>query len=244
MRPSRFLLMTAGVVAFVAGCGPVTYTSTRIAYKPYAPGETRQEREGVVAEIHMPRGFGPEFFATVQACDRLGRLVIDGNRNPLMEQISFVRAGQFWQLVALTNQTEHVLRLNGVAVRVFDPAGNQLEPLTKADLRARLLGERPCPSSHRAINQFQSIKVFDRNMEIVPGTTTTFWVPFNTPSLGMPGVWKIAVYDVPVRVDEAGRPTKTTRFEMRLVVTRLVDVYRRDNAFAPARLIETKEIAQ
>jgi hypothetical protein len=33
----------------------------------------------------------------------------------------------------------------------------------------------------------------------------------------MPGVWKYAFYDVPVRIDEAGRVTKVARFEMRVL---------------------------
>ncbi len=241
---SRTVFVWLALAALVSACGPVTYTATRIAYKPYAPGETRQEKDGLVAELSLPKAFPPTFFATVQACNAVGRLLIDPYGNPVLERVPFFRSGQYWQELALTNQTDHVIRLNGVAIRIFDPSGNQLEPLSKNDLAARLLGERPCPSSQRALAQFRAIKVFDRNIEIVPKTTSAFWVPFQAPSLGMPGVWKVAIYDVPVQVDETGRPTKTTRFEMRLVVTRLVDTYRRENAFAAPQLIGTQEITQ
>jgi hypothetical protein len=155
--------------------------------------------------------------------------------------VSFARRGQFWELLALTNQTDHVIRMNQVAIRVFDPSGNQIEPLTKDDLNSRLLSDRPCSSSHQAINQFRAIKVFDRNMEIVPGTTSTFWVAFAPPSMQMPGVWKFAIYEVPVKVDDAGRPTRTTRFDMRVIATQFVDTFTKESPFAEPKLVETKE---
>jgi hypothetical protein len=181
------------------------------------------------------------FFATVQACDQYGRLITDRNLHPVLERVSFARSGELWELMALTNQTDHVIRLNTVTIRLFDSAANQLEPLSKDDLSARLMDDRPCPSSQQAANQFRAHKVFDRNIEIVPGTTATFWVVFHPPSRGMPGGWKFAIYDVPVQVDEVGRPTKTTRFEMRVVVTQFIDTYTRASLLAGPRLIETKE---
>ena len=207
-------------------------------------GDSRQEKEGIIAELKHIKNFPAPFFATVQKCNQYGQLIITRDGNPVLEQVSFARPGQFWELVALTNQTNHVIRLNTVAIRVFDPSGNQLEPLSKDDLGARLLGERPCISSQQALNQFRAIKVFDRNMEIVPSTTTEFWVAFNPPAADMPGVWKYAIYDVPVKVDEAGRTTKATRFEMRVVATKFIDTYTRDSPFAQPRLVGTKEVSQ
>lgn len=244
MRLFRCTLLGMTIALFVTACGPVTYTQTRTAYKPYSESDTRQEKEGVIAELKHTTNFPESFYATVQACDQYGRLVIDSNRNPVLERVSFARPGQFWQLMALTNQTDHVIRLNTVAIRVFDPAGNQLEPLPKDDLSARLLGDRPCPSSQQAANLFRANKVFDRNIEIVPGTTTTFWVAFQPPSTGMTGVWKYAIYDVPVKVDQAGRMIRAARFEMRVVATQIIDTYTRDSPFAQPRLVGTKEVAQ
>jgi hypothetical protein len=47
-----------------------------------------------------------------------------------------------------------------------------------------------------------------------------------------------------VRVDEAGRTTKATRFEMRVVATKFIDTYTRDNPLAQPRLVGTKEVTQ
>jgi hypothetical protein len=244
MHLFRCALLGMTIMFLVIACGPVTYMQTRTAYKPYSDSDSRQEKDGVIAELKHTTNFPESFYATVQACDQYGRLLIDSNRNPVLERVSFARPGQFWQNMALTNQTDHVIRLNTVVIRVFDPAGNQLEPLSKDDLAARLLGDRPCSSSQQAANQFRANKVFDRNMEIVPGTTTTFWVAFQPPALDMPGVWKYAIYDVPVQVDQAGRTIRAARFEMRVVATKFIDTYTRDSPFAQPRLVGTKEVAQ
>ena len=241
MRSLRCILFGIVISLLASACGPTSFTRTRMVWKPYDARESKQEKDGVIAELQLTEKAPASFFATVQACDQYGRLIVDLNRNPQLEQVSIRRAGQMWQLLALTNQTEHVIRLNQVAIRAFDPGGNQIEPLTMNDLYARLLRDRPCHSSSQAINQFRAIKIFDRNMEIVPGTTSTFWIVFVPPSTDMPGVWKFAIYEVPVTVNEAGHPTRTTRFEMRVVATQFVDTYRQEPFDAP-KLIETKAV--
>lgn len=217
MRLLRCILFGIVVSFLATACAPETFTRTRIVWKPYAEGDSKQEKEGVIAELKFAKQLPESFFATVQACNQAGQLLVDRSGNAIVERVNFGRRGQYWQLLALTNQTDHVIRMNQVVIRLFDPGGNQIEPLTKDDLYARLLSERPCMSTKQAINQFRAIKVFDRNMEIVPGTTSTFWVAFAPPSMQMPGVWKFAIYEVPVKIDDAGRPTRTTRFDMRVV---------------------------
>jgi hypothetical protein len=162
------------------------------------------------------------FFATVIACDRAGRLLVDRYGNPVTERVGLTSPGQFWEQVAITNQTDHIVRLNTVAIRLFDPSGNQLEPLTKEDLESAFLSRRPCRSSEQAARQIRAIKLIDRNMEIVPNSTATGWLPFAPPSLQMPGIWKFTFYDIPVRIDQSGRTTKATQFEMRSIAKKYV----------------------
>jgi len=240
--PSLGCILFAIIVSLlVTACTPPTFTRTRTVWKPYAEGESKQEKAGVIVELKHAEEVPESFFATVRACDQSGRLLIDGRGIPVTEKVSFARHGQFWKLMALTNQTGHVIRLNQVTIRVFDPAGNQLEPLTTDDLSARLLSERPCSSSPQAVNQLRAIKIFDRKWEIVPGTTATFWVVFAPPSIRMAGVWKFVI-TVLDKVDEAGRTTQATQFELRGVVTQFIDTYTRERPFAQPKLIETKEV--
>lgn len=178
------------------------------------------------APASMPLRF--EFVPSLHSCMRLDR-------------ISIAIRGQVWQLMAITNHTDHILRFNYVAIRLFDPAGTQNEPLAKDDVAARLYNARPCSSSQQAVARVSHIKIFDRNMEVVPGTTASFWVPFAPPSVEMPGVWKYAIYDVPVKTDPAGRTVRATRFEVRTVATKLVDTFRRDSPWTPPVLVRTEE---
>lgn len=233
-----FLLLVA---VALAGCGPMTLTRTRYVFEPHSPNEARQTKDGVSAEIKFVRQIPPSFIATVQRCDQYGRLLVDALGGPVNEQISLNRRGQYWEQVALTNNTDHVLRLNSLVVRLSDPAGNQIEPLTWGDLQADLMAVRPCPTSMRAFQQFRVNKVFDRNMEIIPGSTLSFWLAFSPPALEMPGVWKLAIYEVPVRVDPAGRPTRTTQFDMRVVARQITETIAKEHILDPGRVVERKD---
>lgn len=238
--PGRFALSLLIATALTA-CGPMTLTRQSFVFEPHSPAETRQTKEGVTAEIKFVRQIPPSFVATVQRCDQNGRLVVDSLGSPMNEQVTLNRKGQYWEQVALTNNTDHVLRMNSLVIRLMDPAGNQIEPLTWGDLQSELMAVRPCPSSMRAIQQLRVNKVFDRNMEIIPGSTLSFWLAFSPPSLEMPGIWKLALYEVPIRVDGAGRPTRTTQFDMRIVAKQISETVAKSNFLDPGRVVERKE---
>ena len=243
MKRIWFAHVVIAVGFALTGCGSVTYTRTRTVFEPYAAAEGRQEKDGVVAELKFTRQTPQTFIANAQKCDQVGRLLVDSLGRPIFEPVSLARPGQYWQQLALTNNTTHVLRMTEVVIRLFDPAANQIEPLTWGDLTSELMAMRPCPSSMQAIQQLRINKIFDRNMEIVPHTTATFWLAFRPPSMQMTGTWKFAIYEVPVNVDSAGRPTRTTGFDMRIVAKQIVDKMVQDNPFAPSRLVESKEIS-
>lgn len=228
-------------IAMLTACGPTTFTRARMEYAPYSAGELRQEKDGVIVELKPGTQLPPSFVATVARCDQYGRILVDASGRPVMEELSLARPGQMWHEIAITNHTDHVIRMNGVVLRLFDPGGSQYEALTRGDLAAHLYRERPCSSTAQASHIFQSIKVFDRNIEVVPKTTSTFWVPFLPGSKAMTGVWKFSVYELPVRLDSAGRPTRTTEFHLRLVAKEVVETLRRENPLAPATVISASE---
>jgi len=107
--------------------------------------------------------------------------------------------------------------MNTVVLRLFDPGATQYEPLSFDDVRADLVMRHPCGVTPAAEATMRALKIFNRNIEIVPETTSTFWVPFKPATLAVEGNWRLAAYEIPSVVDEAGRPTRTTRFEIRLV---------------------------
>ena len=231
------------LVLFISGCGPATFTQRRIVFEGVSSADNRQEKDGVVAELKYEKDVPASFFARVQACNAAGILMIDAFKNPVIETVRLSHPGQYWQQVALTNNTDHVLRMNSVVIRLFDPAGTQIEPLNWSDLQSALTVQRPCVTTAQALQLFRVNKIFDRNMEIVPGSVATFWIPFRPPSMAMTGVWRFTIYEVPVLVDSAGRPARTTRFDMRVVAKQFEDTFRRDNPLAPAILLESKEVS-
>ena len=240
MNP-RLSLTILAAVTLLAACGPAIFTRTRTDYSPMSAGEFRQERDGVIVELKPGTQLPPNFFANVPRCDRLGRVMVDRRGEPYMDQVSLARPSQIWQEMAITNHTDHVVRMNGVVIRLFDPSGGQYEALTRDDMAALLYNERPCFSTQQAGAVFHSVKIFDRNIEVVPGTTSTFWVPFLPAAKNMTGVWKFSVYEVPSKVDSTGRPTKTTQFHMRLVAKEITETLQRDSLGEQPRVISTTE---
>ncbi len=225
----------------VSACGPATFTRKSVVWEPYAAAESRQRKDNVTVDLTFVDQLPPSFTVTVARCDQAGRIVVDQKNRPILETLTLGTNDQAWQKVAITNNTENVIRMNGVVIRLFDPAANQYSALTFDDLRAELYSKRPCASTEQAMNMFRVNNIFDRNMEIVPGTTTTFWVAFKPASRMMPGLWKFALYDVPVSVDPAGRPLRTTRFETRIAVKEVIDTFMRESLTATPKLIERRE---
>lgn len=241
---ARVALSLAGLVFLLAACGPATFTRTRTVYEPVSAADSRQEKDGVVTELKFGQRseLPASFTATVQACDQVGMLMVDkATGRPIAEQVRLSRPGQYWEQVALTNNTDHVIRMNSVVIRLFDPAGSQYEPLSWGDLQNEMLGVRPCASTNVALNQLRVNKVFDRNMEIVPNSTSTFWVPFRPASMAMTGVWRFTIYDVPVKLDAAGMPTRKTQFDMRVASKQVVDTFYQASMLEPARLVSSRD---
>jgi hypothetical protein len=231
-------LTIAAASLLLAACGPMTRTQTRWEFSPYSPTELRQQKDGITVEIGDRRvESDPTFRLTVFRCTPAGQIIVDSNRQPRLAEAFIYGDQQFWRQVSITNRTRHVLRLNSVVLRLFDPGATQYEPLTFDDIRADLGVRHPCgitPASEAAL---RSVKVFNRNIEIVPETTSTFWVAFRPATLMVEGVWKFAAYEIPSVVDEAGRPTRTTRFEMRLVAKATSITTTQDSPFEKPRVI-------
>ncbi|GEM_PF-3247492 len=238
---SRFIFVIA-VSLLSSACSPMTFTRTVMDWQPYDHNEMSQRKSGVVAQLKWitPGSLPSDFYFRVQACNRYGQLLVDQLGHPVFENVSPASNQQMWEKIALTNNTRHVIRLNQVVIRLFDPNGNQIRPLTRNDVASAFLQRRPCSSSNIALDEFRRINIFNRNLEVVPGTTSTFWVAFPTVAANLPGVWKFALYEVPVRVDATGRATKTTQFDIRMVAKEVVETYRAANIFAPSVLVSAK----
>jgi len=242
-RPFNASIAVAAML-LVSACAPITRVQTQWDFTPYAPGELKQERDGITVEIGSRSAFkDPSFAVRVFRCDRAGRMLVDGKGQPLIEDTLLAGPGQLWRQVQITNRTRHVLRMNSVVLRLFDPGATQYEPLTLDDVRADLAARHSCGITPASEATMRSVKIFNRNIEVVPETTTGFWVAFKPATLAVEGTWKFAVYEIPSVVDDAGRPTRTTRFEMRIVAKSTQVTTVQDSMFAPPRVVGSSDAA-
>jgi len=224
------------VVVCIGGCAPVTFTKQRFEWEAYDKNEYVQTKEGITVEMHRLSEVPAEFFTNVQACNQSLVPVVKSTGQPVMERITLVPVGHIIDKVTITNHTDHVIRLNQAVLRLFDPAGNQAEALDYEQLQAALFAARPCPTTQYVVPQLKLLKLYGRNVEIVPGTSFTGFLVFHPNTIEMAGMWKVALYEIPVRTDDAGRVKKTTQFEIRSVAKQYTDYYQRKNAIAPAVL--------
>jgi hypothetical protein len=225
------------------GCGPTTFARTRIAFEPYSNDLNKKSDSGITIERYDLKGIPPEFYATVQSCDPTdGKLYVDGYGKPLMKKEAALPIGAMIDKIAITNNTGHVLRLNTTVITAFDPADNQYNTLSKEEIAAYLMQERPCPNTPELANQLNLVKLISRNTELLPNRTTTGYLVYKPHDVSIPGIWKLSFYELPVETNAAGIPTKTVNFEFRSLCKKYQDTYRRDSAFATPVKISTQEI--
>lgn len=231
------------VLTAIVGCGPTTFTRTRIAFEPYADDSNKKSDSGITIERHELNEIPPEFYATVQSCDPTdGKLYVDSSGKPVMEKELAVPVGAIIEKIAITNNTGHVVRLNTTVITAFDPADNRYNSLTKEEIASYLMQARPCPNTRQLANQLNLIKLISRNTELLPNRTTTGYIVYKPHDVSMPGIWKLSFYELPVKTNAAGIPTKTVNFEFRTLCKKYQDTYRRENAFATPVKISTQEI--
>ena len=238
------------MLAGTAACGPLMKTQIRMEANPYDAKGWRQTKEGITVEMKEVKALPPEFSAQAQACNQNGQLLVDAQNQPVIENVGLISSdyGENITKLSIANSTQHVLYLNRVIVHTIDPAGNKYDLLSKNQLESMLQSARPCPSTSGLLSRFATVKVFDRaNSEVDPGDSWTGYVitgPVNTDVFLVPGMWKLALYEIPVATDAAGNVTKTTNFDLRTMVKKYVDTYQADNMFSPYKLVSSKAADQ
>jgi len=236
---SFFLL---NLIALI-GCGPTTFTKEKFRYQSYDKNENKQIKEGITIENIPIESTPPEMIANVQDCDPSdGKLYVDSRGEPVMKKRIILPKNAMFYKIAITNNTGHVVRLNSTVIALFDPADNQFDSLSKNQLSAYLMQERPCPNTNQLINQLNLIKLIGRNTELLPNRTTTGYVIFKPHNLKIPGVWKLSFYELPVETNAAGVVSKTVNFDFRTILKKYIVTYQRDNPLADAVEISTKEV--
>lgn len=239
-------LVSISAVVLSIGCGASTFTRTRMAWVPGSAEEKKQTKEGITIESQTLYELPADFFQSVQDCNGASLMYTRATKRrgpePIMATQSILPTNTFVIQVNVTNDTDHVIRMGGTAIALFDPADTQYDALDKDELIRYRMQERPCSSTNNLVMGIQTLKILGANTELLPQRTTKGYLMFVVKKKDLPGAWKSTLYDLPVETDAAGRPTKTVRFEFKSWAKKYIDTYQRENAFATPVKLSTQEV--
>lgn len=254
MKYSLGVMLIAAVT--ITACGP-SFSTIRRYQTAYAnPADKEQNKGSLVVKIPPPSMKPlevPSAFVGVKVkVDRTGKVEVDEKGNPLLvneelvpwkysKETSAYYRYWVWE-VRLNNTTDHVIKLQGSVIRMFDPADNEVEALSRDDLQSEiplvLDGQqfRMLPENQ---TKFKRLRMADQNLELLPGRETVAYLVF--PNNGMVGTWKLALYDITTETDDAGKPKSKVRFEFNIDQKVYADTYKAEGFDQPV-LISTEEI--
>lgn len=237
------------VAVSLGACGPTLSTSIRTE-TAFAPGNTGVvEKDGLKVEVPNLKEVPEQFVVEAMACDATGKPTTDPITNSTSTvKVFAVSPGSDVSQVKITNQTDHVVRLQGAVIRLFDPAENPLEPQSKEEVAAAatrgsmLAVQGACPDAANKIRDaLTTVRFLGPNTELLPGTTTTGYLVFLPSNVQLPGTWKLSLYEIPVKVDAAGNPVAKTRFDFAYIRKKFEDTYSKE-AFGARKLVSSKEV--
>ena len=230
---------------YLTACGPTTFKRTMYDYKPYNKNKTEQSKSGITIKNHDFNQLPPTFTRKVQKCDlKTGKLLVDSGDEPILERVSILPKNSLIYKVSITNNLDHIVRLNKSIITLFDPANNRYDLATKDSICSTKQSQRPCPNTSQLCNQLSSVKMFTKNTELLPKRTETGFLIFLTKDNQIPGIWKLSFYDIPINLNEAGEIEKKVSFNFRTECLKYRVKYRKDSAFAKPKIIDKKELNQ
>jgi hypothetical protein len=241
------VLVLACTPLLAVGCGPTLSTSVRTE-TALAPGSTGMlSKDGLTIEVPNLTQMPEVFRVEVPVCGRDGNPMVDSGVVTMQTITALPAAGELYQ-IKLTNQTDHVVRLQGAVIRLFDPAENQIEPQSKDEVVATatrpssLAKQGACPSAAAKVTDaLTTVRFIGPNTELLPGTTTTGYLSFLPANTQLPGTWKLSLYEVPVKVDAAGSTVAKTRFEFVYLRKKIQDSFSQE-MLGERKLVSSKEI--
>jgi hypothetical protein len=249
IRRVPVVLALACTSLLAVGCGPTLSTSVRTE-TAFAPGNTGVlSQDGLTIEVPNLKQMPEVFRVEVPVCDSNGNPVVNsGSGLASTTTITALPIGGDLFQVKLTNQTDHVVRLQGSVIRLFDPGENQIEPQSKEEVVAtasrpsNLAKQSACPAAAAKITDaLTTVRFIGANTELLPGTTTTGYLMFLPPNVELPGTWKLSLYEITVKVDAVGAAVAKTRFDFGYVRKKFQDTYSTET-LGDRKLIDIKEV--
>jgi hypothetical protein len=240
-RHGAFLLLASICALDAASCGPSTYTQQRMVFENHSEKEAKQSRGGIVVERQKVTQLPAEFSTMAGACNALtGQPAVDPQGRQRKTQTSLVPSAAIVEKVSIANNTDHIVRLNGAVIAMFDPADNQYDALDKDQIASLLSQEHPCANAGEFIQGLKLVKTIDRNVQILPKRSVAGYLLFTPASRDMTGMWKLSLYEVPVKTDAAGNVSETVKFDFNTEAKRYIDTYRRDSPISPPVLVSSQ----
>ncbi len=199
MRISRRVFGLVVLISLmVLGCGPSILKLVRIS--PATEGGNRQEKSGVIFEVTpvdpsaILDGKYPELTFSYK-----------NPAEPYSSPVRYYLLGKNIQFkVSVTNNTGHVLRFAGTVIKVIDDANNMIDELDKTSLTA---------TSPLAAAQITKLRYLDQNVEVLPDMAWTGYAAFGANPDSISPTFKLAIYELVTKTDEAGVPKEKSRFE-------------------------------
>lgn len=175
----------------------------------------------------------------------------------------------FWTVIdppafelRIRNQTGHVVRLNGVVIKLIGPDGTSYDALDHASARAELEEsiaaarargiDLSAASASELVSAQKQLKFLSENAQLLPEVSETFIVAFATPVgrtekevndwLARQSSFRLKVFDIPTRTDAAGAVTKRVSFEFPVVVKTFRETY--EDGPEGKRLVSTQELTK
>lgn len=186
------------VSVIVLGCGPSIYKL--IQFSPASEGGNRQEQSGVVFEVipvdpsAVLAGKFPELTYSYK-----------DPSNPYGSASTYYLLGKNVQFkVSVTNNTGHVLKFAGTVIKLVDDANNMYDELDKTALNSLA----PLASA-----QITKLRYLDQNVQILPDMAWTGYAAFGVSPDSISPTFKLAVYELVTKTDEAGVAKEKSRFE-------------------------------
>lgn len=232
-------------IFILSACGPKVFTRTKMEFEPYNAETTQKKtKSGITIKYHHPKSLDWSIFThKLQKCDpETGKMYVDSYGEPVMEKESILPENAWVYELSITNNLDHVVRLNKTVFAVFDPADNRYNAQNKNKLCAMLKTGRPCPNTSQLCNQLSRIKLLTKNTELLPKRTEDFYLIFTPNNTKIPGVWKLSLYDIPVKLDDAGNPVETVSFNIRTEAERYRVKYRKEFGAKP-QVIQKEELS-
>jgi hypothetical protein len=216
MKKSIYIL----IAILMVSCAQ-NFTKERYVWMPYNKTDNKQTKERITIERHDLNALPAEFYIANRKDRYSGSdlpIILLVPQNALIEKIS------------ITNNTGHVIRMGNTVFRGFDPAGNQYETISKEELHSIVYSQltpdqKPEQSYPIITSSIKTIKIIDRNTELLPDYTTTGYILYVPENFKMTGTWKLAIYEFPVETDDSGRATKTINFTFRSISKKYIDQY-------------------